>query len=158
MIALGVLLLLLAAVAGALLFVATASLTDGVDIGILGGTVSLPPLALLITGAVVITVFWLGWALLRTGVRRGTRHRKEARQAATQAEQARVQTERRTKEEISARESELAAEQRRREEETAALRREADARVAEQHVATETARRRAEVAEQQVRRNPGDSR
>jgi uncharacterized membrane protein len=149
MIVLGVLLVVLAAVAGALLFVGTASLTDGVDVDILGTTLSLPPLTLLLTGAVVITVFWLGWALLRTGVRRGARRRRDAREAARRAEQERADAERRAHEQLAAREAELAEERRRREEETAALRQEADARVAEQHVATETARRRAEVAEQQ---------
>ena len=65
MIILGLLLVLLAVAAGILLFEGTSAITDGVDIDILNGTVSLPPLALLLTGAAVISVFWLGWALMR---------------------------------------------------------------------------------------------
>ena len=40
--------------AGVLLFAGTAQLTDTVDISILGGTLSLPPHTLLVTGMVVM--------------------------------------------------------------------------------------------------------
>ncbi|MFW5472643.1 hypothetical protein ACOCJ5_04975 [Knoellia sp. CPCC 206450] len=149
MIILGLILVLLAIAAGILLFEGTRQLTDGVDIDVLNGTVSLPPLALLITGAAVITIFWLGWALMRGGIRRSSRRRREAKEQAALAEQRRVDDERRVQEEFAQRERQLAEERDRREHETAALRRDADARVEEQHLSTEEARRRAEIAEAQ---------
>ena len=126
MVLLGLILVLLAAGAGVLLFAGTAQLTDTVDISILGGTLSLPPLTLLVTGMVVITVFWLGWALLRGGLRRGKRKRVEAKEAAAAAEARRATEDRRLQEEMAARDRALAEERRRREEETAALRRQSD--------------------------------
>ena len=47
MVLLGVVLILLAAGAGVLLFLGTAQITDTVDITMPGGTLSLPPLTLL---------------------------------------------------------------------------------------------------------------
>ncbi|GAA4410036.1 hypothetical protein GCM10023168_29270 [Fodinibacter luteus] len=128
MVLLGVLLVLLAAAAGVLLFAGTAQLTDTVDVEILGGTLSLPPLTLLVTGMVVISLFWLGWAILRSGLRRGKRRRVQAKEAAAAAEAQRVEDERRLKEEVAARDRQLMEERRLREEETAQLRQEADAR------------------------------
>ena len=55
-----------------------------------GGTLSLPPLTFLVTGMVVISVFWLGWVVLRTGVRHSRRRRAEAKDAAKEAEAKRV--------------------------------------------------------------------
>lgn len=154
MIILGLILVLLAVGAGILLFEGTSALTDGVDIDILNGTISLPPLALLLTGAAVISVFWLGWALMRSGIKRGSRRRRQAKEEAAQAEQRRVETERRMQEEFAQRERVLAEERRRHEEETSALRRDADERVEQQHLSTEEARRRAEVAENHPRHGP----
>lgn len=145
MVLLGVILVLLAAAAGVLLFVGTGQLTDTVDIDILGGTLSVPPLTLLVTGMVVISVFWLGWAMLRGGLRRGRRHRLEAKQAAADAEARRVEEEQRLQEEYATRERELEEERRLHDEETAALRRDAEGRVADQHVPTETAPERTDV-------------
>ncbi|MFQ6172212.1 hypothetical protein ACK8HX_11450 [Oryzobacter sp. R7] len=133
MVLLGLILVLLAAGAGVLLFAGTARLTDTVDIEILGGTLSLPPLTLLVTGMVVITVFWLGWALLRAGLRRGKRKRVEAKEAAAAAEARRVADEQRMKEQMAARDRELADERRRREEETAALRQQPPAPAPAEH-------------------------
>lgn len=147
MVIFGVLLIIVAVIAGVLLFMGTGSLTDTVDIEILGGTLSLPPVALLVTGMVVITVFWFGWFLLRVGTTRAHRRRLAAKEAAREAEEQRLADEARLKEELAARDRELAEERARHEESEAALRREAEERVAEQHVSTETARRRAEVAE-----------
>ena len=86
MVLLGVILVLLAAAAGVVLIAGTAQLTDSVQIDVLGGTLSIPPLTLLITGMVVISVFWLGWAMLRGGLRRSKRRRVEAKEAAAAAE------------------------------------------------------------------------
>jgi len=126
MVLLGVILVLLAAGAGVLLFLGTAQITDTVDITILGGTLSLPPLTLLITGMVLITIFWLGWAMLRGGLRRGKRRRVEAKEAAAAAEARRAEEERRMQDEFAARERQLVEERREREQETAALRAEHD--------------------------------
>jgi type VI protein secretion system component VasK len=131
MVLLGVILVLLAAGAGVLLFLATAQITDTVDISILGGTLSLPPLTLLITGMVLISLFWLGWAMLRGGLRRAKRRRLEAKEAAAAAEARRVEDERRMQEEFAARERELVDERRRRDQETAALRAQEDTAHAE---------------------------
>ena len=115
MVLLGVILVLLAAAAGVLLFIGTAQLTDTVDISVLGGTLSLPPLTLLVTGMVVISLFWLGWAMLRGGLRRGKRRRVEAKEAAANAEARRLEDERRMQEEFAARERQLVEERRQRE-------------------------------------------
>jgi len=155
---LGLILVLLAIAAGILLFEGTSRLTDGVDIDIIGGgTISLPPLALLLTGAAVITIFWLGWALLRHGVKRGSRRRREAKEQSALTEQRRVEHERKTQEEFAQRERQMAEERRQHEDETAALRRQSDERVQEQHLSTEEARRRAEIAEAEARNRGGDA-
>lgn len=147
---LGLILVLLAIAAGILLFEGTSQLTDSVDIDLLGGTISLPPLALLITGAAVISVFWLGWVLLRHGFKRSARRRRERKEEAALAEQRRVEGERRMQEEFAQRERQLAEERQRHEKETTALRREGEERLEEQHLSTEEARRRAEIAEAQA--------
>jgi uncharacterized membrane protein len=148
---LGLIFLLLAIGAGILLFQGTMQLTEQVDIDIdpLGVTVGLSPLALLITGAAVITVFWLGWVLLRQGVKRGARRRRETKEEAALAEQRRVDGERKMQEEFAQRERQLAEERRQHEQETEDLRRQTE----EQHLSTEEARRRAEIAEAEAARN-----
>ncbi|GGL42225.1 hypothetical protein H9L10_11310 [Phycicoccus endophyticus] len=147
MVLLGVVLVLLGLGLGALLVAGSVRLDDPVPVHVLGGTIELPPVVFLVSGMVVISIFWLGWVVLRTGLKRGHRRRVEAREARKAAEEERLAQEQRMKEEVEARERALEAERRRHEEETARLRQEAEQRVAEQHVATETARRRAEVAE-----------
>jgi type VI protein secretion system component VasK len=126
MVLLGVILVLLAAAAGVLLVVGTAQITDTVDITMLGGTLSLPPLTLLITGMVVISLFWLGWAMLRSGLRRGKRRRVEAKEAAASAEARRAEDERRMQDEFAARERQLVEERRQREQETSRVGTETD--------------------------------
>lgn len=160
---LGLILVLLAVAAGILLFEGTSQLSDSVDFDVLGGTVSLPPLALLITGAAVISVFWLGWVLLRLGFKRSARRRRERKEEAALAAQRRAEGERRMQEEFAQRERQLAEERERHEQETAALRRQGEERLEEQHLSTEEARRRAEVAEARAdhlrsdsARRPGD--
>lgn len=122
MVLLGVVLVLLAAGAGVLLFAGTAQLTDTVDVELLGGTLSLPPLALLITGMVVISLFWLGWVVLRAGLRHNKRRRTQAKEDAAAAEERRVAEEKRLQAEVATRDQQLAEERRLREVETAALR------------------------------------
>ncbi len=116
MILLGVILVLLAAAAGVVLVAGTAQLTDSVEIDVLGGTLGIPPLTLLITGMVVISIFWLGWALLRSGLRRNKRRRVEAKEAEAAREAERAEEQRRMQEEFAARERALTEERRRREE------------------------------------------
>ncbi|HSO66194.1 MAG TPA: hypothetical protein VLQ78_13940 [Ornithinibacter sp.] len=126
MVLLGVILVLLAVGAGVLLFIGTAQIADTVDITILGGTLSLPPLTLLITGMVLISMFWLGWAMLRGGLRRGKRRRVSAKEATATAEAHHLEEERRMQDEFAARERQLVEERRQREQETAALRAQTD--------------------------------
>lgn len=128
MVALGVLLVLVAAAIGIGLIAAMAQLTPAIEVDVPGGTLDLPPVAVLVAGMVIVAVFWLGWVLLRSGVRRGHRQRVESKEAARSAEVARVDNEKRTKEEFAARERQLVQERRRHEEETAALLKEADER------------------------------
>ncbi len=147
MVLLGVVLVVLALGVGALLVLGAVRLDDPVVMNVLGGQVELPPIVFLVSGMVVISLFWLGWVVLRSGLKRGHRRRVQAREADRTAQEERAAEQKRLKEEVDARERQLAEERRRHEEEAAELRRQADERVAEQHVATETARRRAEVAE-----------
>ena len=130
MVLIGVILVLLAAAAGVVLIAGTAQLTDSVQIDVLGGTLSIPPLTLLITGMVVISVFWLGWVLLRGGLRRGKRRRVEAKEAAAAAEAKRLEEQKRMEEEFATREQALTEERRRREE--------AESLVADQRASTAT--------------------
>ena len=144
-------LVLLAAAAGVVLIAGTAQLTDSVDIDVLGGTLSLPPLTLLITGMVVISVFWLGWAMLRSGLRRGKRRRVEAKEAAAAAEVERREEQKRLEEEFALREQQLTEERRRREA--------AEARVSEQPttVTTDDRARSTETARLDDTTRPGDT-
>ena len=125
MVVLGVVLVLLALAVGILLVAGVASLEGTVDVAVPGGTLSFPPLTFLITGMVVISVFWLGWVVLRHGARRSRRRRAEAKEAARAAEERRAAEEQRMKDEFAARERQLIEERRRHDSETAELRREA---------------------------------
>ncbi len=130
MIVLGVVLVLVAAAVGVGLIGALAQITPSVELDVPGGTLSLPPVAVLVTGMVLVAVFWLGWVLLRSGVRRNRRQRAEAKEVARAAEVKRVEDEKRTKEEFAARERQLVEERRRHEEDRASLLKEADERAA----------------------------
>ncbi len=123
MVVLGVVLVLLALAVGILLVAGVASLEGTVDVAVPGGTLSFPPLTFLVTGMVVISVFWLGWVVLRTGVRHSRRRHAEAKEAAKEAETKRVAEEERLKEEFAARERQLIEERRRHDSETAELKR-----------------------------------
>lgn len=123
MVVLGVVLVLLALAVGILLVAGVASLEGTVDVAVPGGTLSFPPLTFLVTGMVVISVFWLGWVVLRTGVRHSRRRHAEAKEAAKEAEAKRLAEEERLKEEFAARERQLIEERRRHDSETAELKR-----------------------------------
>ncbi len=151
MVILGLLIILLAVAAGAAFYLGTAPLTDRLSFDVLGAHITINPLGLAMVGAAILLVFWFGWSVLRIGMRRTARRRKAAKEAERQAEAERAEAERRSQEQLAVREHELEAERAAREQEAEALRQQAEARVKEQHLATETARQRAEVAEGQLR-------
>lgn len=86
MILLGLIIVLLAIAAGGLLYLATQNLTNPVDLEAGGYQVGATPLALLIAGAVVMLLLWLGLAMIRGSLRRKSRRRREAKEAQRQAE------------------------------------------------------------------------
>lgn len=86
MILLGLIIVLLAIAAGTLLFLATQNLTDPIELEAAGFQISATPLALLIAGAAVMLILWLGLAMIRSRLRRGARRRREAKEATRAAE------------------------------------------------------------------------
>lgn len=86
MILLGLILIVVAVAAGTVLVLATQSLTEPVELAAGGFQVSVVPLILVIAGAAVLFVLWLGLAMVRGSIRRKTRRRKEAKEAQRQAE------------------------------------------------------------------------
>lgn len=86
MIVLGLILIVLAVAAGALLFVATQPLTDPVELEAVGVQATVLPLVLLIAGAAVMLLLWMGLVMIRGSVRRKTRRRREAKELERQAE------------------------------------------------------------------------
>ncbi|MEO8556506.1 MAG: hypothetical protein ABI474_07525 [Actinomycetota bacterium] len=79
MIALGVLLILIAAGVAAVLATAPDATTPLIDLSAVGVTVSASPLALFIAGAVSVILIGLGLALINGGARRKASSRKELR-------------------------------------------------------------------------------
>ncbi|GAA2165063.1 hypothetical protein [Pedococcus bigeumensis] len=85
MIVLGLILVLLAVGAGVILFLATDSLTTPIDLELAGYSWGMTPLALLITGAAVLLLLWLGLAMIRASSKRRRRPAREAKEAERQA-------------------------------------------------------------------------
>ena len=112
MILIGLLLIVLAAAAGYFLVVGVASLTDQIDINLPFGTLNLPPLAFLITGMVVISLFWLGWVLLSTGTKRRARLRREAKEAGAKLKAEQAATQKRLQDLSATRDAQLDQERR----------------------------------------------
>lgn len=135
MIILGLILIVLALLAGAFLFLGTSAL-DAIQLEVLNQTYSMSPLALVIAGVVATTLLWWGWALVRVGTRRRVRRSKEAKEAARQAELDRAAQEK---------ENQAKWERQLRERERQV--RESEERLQEQRISTQEARKRAEVAE-----------
>lgn len=129
----GLLIILLGLGIGALLVLGTSQITDLTNIHVLGGTLGLPPLALVISGALVVALVWLGWVLLHGGVRRSIRRRREAKESARAAEADRVERERRMQEDFANRERQVAEERRRAAQESSAPLDHGDTRVVEPH-------------------------
>lgn len=112
MVLIGLLLIVLAAAAGYFLVVGVASLTDQIDINLPFGTLNLPPLAFLITGMVVISLFWLGWVLLSTGTKRRARLRREAKEAGAKLKAEQAATQKRLQDLSATRDAQLDQERR----------------------------------------------
>lgn len=86
MIVLGLILIVLAVAAGALLFIAAQPLTGTVTLEALGVQAKVLPLVLLVAGAAVMVLLWLGLVMVRGSVRRKARRRRESKELALQAE------------------------------------------------------------------------
>ncbi|MBK9474956.1 MAG: hypothetical protein IPL94_01615 [Tetrasphaera sp.] len=112
MIAVGIILVLLAAGAGYLLVVGVASIDKDILITLPFGTLELPPVTFLILGMVVVSLFWLGWVLLRAGMRRSARLRREHRDLEARAKADTIAAQKRLDEQSASPQAPLAQERR----------------------------------------------
>ncbi len=81
MILLGLILILIAAGAGVLLVMGAMDMTDSIQLAMpLDTTLNVRPLGLLIAGAAVMFLLWLGFVMIRGSVRRKARRRREAKE------------------------------------------------------------------------------
>ena len=80
MIVIGVLLVLIAAGAVALVLMAPAAMSNAIELTAIGVTVNASPLALFVAGAVSLALFALGFPMITQGIRRKARTRKELHQ------------------------------------------------------------------------------
>lgn len=126
MILLGLILIVLAIGAGAVLIIAASALHQTITLAAYGFSVGFKPLNLLLAGAGCMLLLWFGWSILLNSSRRRSRRRREAREADRLANEERLARER-------------AAEE----------------RLAEQQRATEAARQRAELAERRANETGG---
>lgn len=126
MILLGLILIVLAIGAGAVLIIAASPLHQTITLDAYGFSVGFKPLNLLLAGAGCMLLLWFGWSILLNSSRRRSRRRREAREADRLANEERLARER-------------AAEE----------------RLAEQQRATEAARQRAELAERRATESDG---
>jgi hypothetical protein len=83
---LGLLLILLAAGLAVWLVLGSQSLHTPVNLDTPGFKIGMTPLALLIAGAVILLVFWMGLALIRASVRRRRRPVRESKEEQRRAE------------------------------------------------------------------------
>lgn len=134
MVVLGLLILLVALALGTLLIIGTGTpevAAQDVKISLLDTVqLTLNPMALVIAGMVVMFLAWLGLVLIRSALNRKARARRERKEEARLAQQRRADAER----------------------ERAERDRQHEEQLKEQRMATETARERAEVAEEDARR------
>lgn len=142
MVVLGLIILVVAILVGVVLVMGTGSpdvAGQKVDISLLDTvTVSLNPLALVVAGMAVMFLAWLGLVLMRSALARKARLRRERKDLEREAQHRRAEDE--------------AARVREREE----LDRQHERELHDQHLATETARERAAVAEEDARRGRPD--
>ena len=77
MIVIGVLLVLIAAGAVALVLMAPDAMSNAIELTAIGVTVNASPLALFVGGAVTLALFALGFPMITQGIRRNAKKRKE---------------------------------------------------------------------------------
>ena len=77
MIVIGVLLVLIAAAAVALVLMAPDAMSNAIQLTAIGVTVNATPLALFVAGAVSLALFGLGFPMITQGIRRKAKRRKE---------------------------------------------------------------------------------
>lgn len=80
MIVLGVLLVVIAAAAVALVLMAPDAMSNLIELTAIGVTVKASPLALFVAGAVSLALFGLGFPMITQGIRRKAKMRKELHQ------------------------------------------------------------------------------
>ena len=80
MIVLGVLMVVIAASAVALVLVAPDAMSSVIELTAIGVTVKASPLALFVAGAVSLALFGLGFPMITQGIRRKAKRRKELHQ------------------------------------------------------------------------------
>ena len=80
MIVIGVLLVVVAAAAVALVLMAPDSMSNAIQLTAIGVTVNATPLALFVGGAVTLALFGLGFPMITQGIRRNAKRRKELHQ------------------------------------------------------------------------------
>lgn len=140
MVVLGLLILLVALALGTLLVMGAGSpdvAAQDVEISLYDTVqVTLNPLALVLAGMAVMFLAWLGLVLIRSALTRKARLRRERKEEARLAQQRQA---------AALREREAAE-------------RDHEAKLKEQRMATETARERAEVAEEEAGRAPAADR
>ncbi len=85
MVALGIILLLLGVGLGTLLYLGSVDITDQITLSLLGTDVGFQPLALVMAGALVMLLLWLGLVCLRLAVRRKRKRDESARAAQARA-------------------------------------------------------------------------
>lgn len=140
MVILGLLILLVAIALGTLLVIGTSTpevAAQDVEISLLDTVqLTLNPMALVIAGMVAMFLAWLGLVLIRSALNRKARARRERKEEGRLAQQRRTDAER----------------------DRAERDRQHEEQLKEQRMATETARERAEVAEQEARRSHPEDR
>jgi membrane protein implicated in regulation of membrane protease activity len=83
---LGLLLILIAAGLAVWLVAGSQSLHQTINLNTPGFKIGMTPLALMVAGAVILLVFWLGWSLIRASVRRRRRPVRESKEEQRRAE------------------------------------------------------------------------
>lgn len=101
MILLGIILIVLAIGAGAILFIAASPITETTRLEAYGVDLDLTPLYLLIVGAGCLLLLWFGWSVLVSSVRRRSRRRREAKEADRLANEDRMARERAAEERLA---------------------------------------------------------
>jgi hypothetical protein len=110
---LGLILIIVAVGVAGWLYTSTESMSNRSDLDAFNVAVGMTPLQLVIAGAVVVLLLWLGLILVRSGAVRSSRRRRERKEEARRAEEERVLAEEEAEERLAtqtARERAAAAE------------------------------------------------